>query len=49
MQDLYASFSVYIFLGFCALIVVAQLLPAIMTLVGMVKGAVTHQTEVTTK
>lgn len=31
---------VLIFLGFCALVVVAQLLPALMTLWGMVKGLV---------
>lgn len=29
---------VLIFLGFCALVVVAQLIPAIITLVGMVRG-----------
>ncbi|BCA80782.1 hypothetical protein [Desulfuromonas sp. AOP6] len=30
---------VWVFLGFCALIVVAQLLPAAMMLFGLVKGA----------
>ena len=29
---------VWVFLGFCALIVVAQLLPAILLMFGMVKG-----------
>ncbi len=29
---------VLIFLGFCALVVIAQLIPAIITLVGMIKG-----------
>lgn len=29
---------VLVFLGFCALVVVAQLIPAITTLVGMLKG-----------
>ena len=29
---------VLVFLGFCALVVVAQLIPAILTLVGMIKG-----------
>lgn len=29
---------VLVFLGFCALVVVAQLIPAIITLVGMIKG-----------
>ena len=31
---------VWSFLGFCALIVVAQVMPAVMMMVGMVKGAV---------
>ena len=30
---------VLVFLGFCALVVVAQLIPAIITLVGMIKSA----------
>ncbi|MCP3175776.1 MAG: hypothetical protein AB7F21_02070 [Desulfuromonadales bacterium] len=30
---------VWVFLGFCALIVVAQLLPAAMMLFGLIKGA----------
>jgi len=30
---------VWVFLGFCALIVVAQLVPAAMMLIGLVKGA----------
>ena len=34
----------YIFLGFCALIVVAQLAPAILLMVGMAKGAVSEKT-----
>lgn len=29
---------VWIFLGFCALIIVAQLAPAVLTMIGMVKG-----------
>ena len=29
---------VWVFLGFCALIVVAQLIPAVLLLTGMVKG-----------
>jgi thiol:disulfide interchange protein len=32
----------WIFLGFCALIVVAQLLPAIMMMAGMAKGVAEH-------
>ena len=31
---------VLLFLGFCALVVVAQLIPALITLYGMIKGAV---------
>ena len=30
---------VWVFLGFCALIVVAQLIPAVLLMTGMVKGA----------
>ena len=38
---------VWIFLGFCALIVVAQLIPAVMVLFGMVKGVRKDKVEVT--
>jgi hypothetical protein len=31
---------VWVFLGFCALIVVAQVIPAVLLMTGMVKGAV---------
>jgi len=38
---------VWIFLGFCALIVVAQLIPAVLLMFGMVKGiAAKRDTEV---
>lgn len=38
-QEAYkSSLLTFIFLGFCALIVIAQLMPAIMTFVGMLKG-----------
>ncbi len=37
---------VWSFLGFCAVIVVAQVLPAVMMMVGMVKGVATQGTEV---
>jgi hypothetical protein len=37
---------VWIFLGFCALIVVAQLIPAAMVLFGLVKGGKKETTEV---
>ena len=36
---------VLVFLGFCALVVVAQLIPALITLVGMIKSAVTGAKE----
>ena len=36
---------VWSFLGFCALIVVAQVMPAAMMMVGMVKGLSTETTE----
>ena len=32
---------VWVFLGFCALIVVAQVIPALLLMTGMVKGLVT--------
>jgi len=34
---------VLVLLGFCALVVVAQLIPALITLVGMLKSAVTGE------
>ena len=34
---------VLVFLGFCALVVVAQLIPAITTMVGMLKGYVENR------
>jgi hypothetical protein len=37
---------VWIFLGFCALIVVAQLIPAAMVLFGVFKGAKKETTEI---
>lgn len=36
---------VLVFLGFCALVVVAQLIPAMITLFGMVKGALESRKE----
>jgi hypothetical protein len=33
-----SKLGILIFLGFCALVLVVQLIPAIMTLVGMLKG-----------
>ncbi len=40
---------VLLFLGFCALVVVAQLIPAMITLIGMIKGAVEARKVATTK
>ena len=37
---------VWSFLGFCAVIVVAQVLPALMMMVGIIKGVATEGTEV---
>ena len=34
----HSGMFVWMFLGFCALIVVAQVVPAVMMMVGMVKG-----------
>lgn len=36
---------VLVFLGFCALVVVAQLIPAIITLVGMLKSSAVNSRE----
>jgi len=35
-----SGFFVWVFLGFCALIVVAQVVPALLLMTGMVKGLV---------
>ncbi|MBJ6726304.1 hypothetical protein [Geomesophilobacter sediminis] len=37
---------VWVFLGFCAIIVVAQLIPAIMVLLGIAKGVASPKEEV---
>ena len=37
----HSGLVVWVFLGFCALIVMAQLVPAMLLLIGMVKGLVT--------
>lgn len=36
----HSGFLVWAFLGFCALIVAAQLIPAMLTMFGLVKGVV---------
>lgn len=38
-----SKLSIVIFLGFCALVLVVQLIPAIMTLYGMLKGVSKEQ------
>ena len=40
VREDHSSIVVWAFLGFCALIVIAQLLPALLLLTGLVKGAV---------
>ncbi|OHB27020.1 MAG: hypothetical protein A2X84_07335 [Desulfuromonadaceae bacterium GWC2_58_13] len=40
-----SGFVVWVFLGFCALIVVAQVVPALMVMLGLVKGATEKQHE----
>ena len=41
----HSGIFVWIFFGFCALIVVAQIVPALLLLAGMVKGVVTKGEE----
>ena len=40
MSEDTSGIFVWVFLGFCALIVVAQVIPAVLLLTGMVKGVV---------
>ncbi len=40
-----SGFVVWAFLGFCALIVVAQLVPALMVILGVAKGVASHKEE----
>ena len=42
----HSGLLVWSFLGFCAVVVVAQVMPAAMMLVGMVKGVTTEAAEV---
>jgi hypothetical protein len=49
-QKVYSSgILVLAFLGFCALVVVIQLIPAIITLYGMIKSAVSSRSTETAK
>ena len=41
----HSGLMVWSFLGFCAVVVVAQVMPAAMMLVGMVKGVTTEAAE----
>lgn len=38
-----SKIGIFIFLGFCALVLVVQLIPAMMTLIGMLKGVSKEQ------
>ena len=38
-----SKLGIFIFLGFCALVLVVQLVPAMMTLIGMLKGVSKEQ------
>jgi hypothetical protein len=40
----HSGLFVWIFLGFCALIVVAQVVPAVLLMVGMIKGVAAKDT-----
>lgn len=40
MSEDTSGIFVWVFLGFCALIVVAQVVPAVLLMTGMVKGAI---------
>jgi hypothetical protein len=45
-QKVYSSgILVLLFLGFCALLLVIQLIPAMMSIYGMIKGAMTKKTD----
>lgn len=49
IREDHSSLVVWVFLGFCALIVIAQLVPAILLLIGMIKGVVAPREEATEK
>ena len=44
-----SKLGIVIFLGFCALVLVVQLIPAIMTLYGMLKGVGKEQEKATSR
>lgn len=39
----HSGLVVWVFLGFCALIVIAQLIPALLLVLGLVKGTVAYR------
>lgn len=41
----HSGLVVWVFLGFCALIVIAQLVPALLLLTGMIKGLLSFKTK----
>jgi hypothetical protein len=47
VREDHSGLVVWVFLGFCALIVVAQLLPAVLMLTGMIKGVLESKEEAT--
>ena len=44
-----SKLGIFIFLGFCALVLVVQLIPAMMTLYGMLKGVGKEQEKATSR
>ncbi|GFO54516.1 hypothetical protein GMSM_15230 [Geomonas sp. Red276] len=44
-----SKIGIFIFLGFCALVLVVQLIPAMMTLYGMLKGVSKEQEKATSR
>lgn len=45
----HSGIVVWVFLGFCALIVIAQLVPAVLLMCGLIKGAAAPREEATEK
>ena len=46
-QKVYSSgLLVMLFLGFCALLLIIQLIPAMMSIYGLIKGAMTKKTDI---
>lgn len=46
MREDHSNIVVWVFLGFCALIVIAQLVPAVLLMAGLIKGATEPREEV---